>query len=314
MNTWYLLILSLPTAHTALRQRCWRAARASGAVALRDGVYLLPQQPRGRDALQDIATDVEQGGGSAWLLSVENSADADFARLFDRSADYAALQTETAVLRAVLTDATAHETLRQLRKLNKTFMALGAIDFFPTAAREQTEAALLALTSAANRLLSPDEPHPTAVAIKQLDRKDYQKRLWATRQRPWIDRLASAWLITRFIDSSARFQWLTTPADCPSDALGFDFDGAAFTHVDDKVTFEVLLASFVLHDAALQRIAAIVHYLDAGGVAVPEATGVETVLAGLRKQIQDDDALLAQSFSVFDGLLAAFASVQTTKG
>ena len=102
--------------------------------------------------------------------------------------------------------------------------------------------------------LSPDEPHAVKRRIKLLQRSDYQGRIWATRQRPRIDRLASAWLIRRFIDLGARFIWFAIPEDYPSEAPGFDFDGAAFTHTGAKVTFEVLLASFGLtQDAPLNR-------------------------------------------------------------
>ena len=91
-----------------------------------------------------------------------------------------------------------------------------------------------------------------------------------------------------------------------SDDLGFDYDGARFTHVGARVSFEVLIVSFGLeHDAALRRLAAAVHYLDAGGIPVPEAAGLESVLGGLRALHADDDALLAAASAVFDALHAA---------
>jgi hypothetical protein len=119
--------------------------------------------------------------------------------------------------------------------------------------------------------------------------------------------VASAWLIRRFIDPAARFKWLAKPSDCPKSALGFDFDGAAFTHVGDRVTFETLMASFGLEDdAALARLAALVHQLDVGGEPVPEAVGFEAVLAGARERLDDDDALLAEISTVLDSLYAHF--------
>jgi hypothetical protein len=94
-----------------------------------------------------------------------------------------------------------------------------------------------------------------------------------------VNRVASAWLIRRFIDPEARFKWLARPSDCPKSALGFDFDGAAFTHVGDRVTFETLMVSFSLEeDPALLRPAAMVHQLDVGGEPGPEAAGFEAVL------------------------------------
>ena len=121
--------------------------------------------------------------------------------------------------------------------------------------------------------------------------------------------MASAWLIARFIDSQVRFKWLAKPEDCPKRALGFDFDGATFTHIGNRVTFEVLVASFGLEDdAALARIGAIVHYLDVGGVMPPEAAGLAAVLKGLRETAKNDDALLAAVMPVFDGLYSAFGA------
>ncbi|MBS1236756.1 MAG: ChrB, partial [Proteobacteria bacterium] len=126
--------------------------------------------------------------------------------------------------------------------------------------------------------------------------------------RPWVDRLASAWLIKRFIDPKARIVWLKDPKTCPRRALGFDFDGAVFTHVGARVTFEVLLASFALEDdKGLERLGQLVHYLDVGGVPVPEAAGLETILNGARRQHADDDRLLAEAAKTFDYLYNAFS-------
>jgi hypothetical protein len=111
---------------------------------------------------------------------------------------------------------------------------------FPDEAGVEAEAAWSDFNQRVERVLSPDEPHE-AEGVPRLDATNYQGRLWATRRRPWVDRVASAWLIRRFIDPAARFRWLAKPEDCPKRALGFDFDGAAFTHVGDRVTFETLI-------------------------------------------------------------------------
>jgi hypothetical protein len=181
------------------------------------------------------------------------------------------------------------------------------IDFFPDDASVETEAALSELTKRIDVLLSPDEPHEIDARIPTLDRAQYLGRTWATRRRPWVDRVASAWLIRRFIDPQATFAWLAKPADCPRDALGFDFDGASFTHVGDRVTFETLLASFGLaQDPALRRLAAVVHHLDVGGEPVPEAAGFEAIMTGARDRLEDDDALLAEMSGVLDSFYAHF--------
>ncbi len=177
---------------------------------------------------------------------------------------------------------------------------------------EATLSLLDDLRDAITRRMSPDEPTARQTDIPRLNRADYQGRTWATRARPWVDRLASAWLIRRFIDPSARIVWLASPSDCRNGWLGFDFDGAAFSHVGTKVTFETLLASFGLDSApALVRLGKLVHCLDLGGLPVAEALGIESLLAGLRASEPDDDALLARACEIFDWLLKSYEDKTT---
>jgi hypothetical protein len=302
---WLILVMSLPTENATVRMRAWRALRAAGAAVLRDGVYLLPERDDCRSTLEAIAEDVQAGDGSAHLMRAEPNG-ADFAALFDRSDDYAALLDEVRQASDDLDAGSAPETQKQARKLRKTFAGIAAIDFLAGEAQKQADAALQELELAAARMLAPDEPHAVRSAITPLRIADYKGRVWATRRRPWVDRLACAWLIQRYIDRKARIVWLVKPKDCPAKAIGFDFDGATFSHVGARVTFEVMLASFGLEQPALKRIGAIVHYLDAGGVQPPEASGIESVLAGLRDAIDDDDQLVKATGTVFDALLASF--------
>jgi hypothetical protein len=306
---WLLLILSLPSENTAARMRVWRALKACGAAVLRDGVYLLPQSTEHQAALEGIADDLRQNDGTAHLLGTE-SVNANFPALFDRGTEFAALLGDIAEGRKRVSAEQPMDSVKLARKLRKAFDQLVAIDFFPGEAQRQAREALEEFESQASRLLSPDEPHPAERTIAPLARANYQGRLWATRARPWVDRMASAWLIRRFIDPEARFLWLKSPADCPKKALGFDFDGATFTHVGARVTFETLLASFSLETPALVRLGVLVHSLDVGGVQPPEATGVERVLAGMREAITDDDQLMQVSAGVFEGLLTAFQKAE----
>jgi hypothetical protein len=122
-----------------------------------------------------------------------------------------------------------------------------------------------------------------------------------------VDRLASAWLIKRFIDRDAKFVWIDRPRDRPRRAVGFDFDGAEFTHTGNRVTFEVLGASFGLDgDPALAAIGAAVHFLDVGGIPVADARGLETVLRGAKEKARDDDALLADAMRILDLFHSAY--------
>lgn len=223
---WILLILSLPTETATARMRSWRALKASGAAVLRDGVYLLPAREDCRTTLTAIADAVRENGGSAYVLNADGEGHEGFPALFDRASEFGGLLADIAQRRTSLTDDNALDTLKHARKLRKAFAQLAAIDFFPGEAQKQTDAALQALEMEVSRILSPDEPHPVLGVIPKHSLADYRGRVWATRARPWVDRLASAWLIRRFIDREARILWLASPADGPAEAVGFDFDGA----------------------------------------------------------------------------------------
>jgi len=306
MKSWLALILGLPTANATERMRAWRALKASGAAVLRDGAYLLPDTGVCREALASVERDILAINGTAYILPVVDPNGDRFIELFDRSDDYSKLRTEIEECRGQLTTENALPTTKQIRKLRKAYDQLTGIDYFPGRPKQQIDSALQELETAVSRALSPDEPHSHNQPITPLNLDDYQRRIWATRKRPWVDRLACAWLIRRFIDPQAQILWLNTPQDCPVDALGFDFDEATFSHVGNRVTFETLQASFELQEPGLNRIAALVHYLDVGGIQPLEAAGVERVLAGLRETITHDDHLLAAATATFDGLLAGF--------
>ncbi|KJZ49436.1 chromate resistance protein ChrB domain-containing protein [Pseudomonas fluorescens] len=306
MKSWLALILGLPTANATERMRAWRALKAAGAAVLRDGAYLLPDTSVCREALAVVERDILAINGTVFILPVIDPNGERFVELFDRSDDYSKLNAEIEECRGRLNPENALATTKQVRKLRKTYDQLTNIDYFPGKPKQQIDVALQALEIAVSRALFPDEPHSRNHPITALNRGDFQGRVWATRKRPWVDRLACAWLIRRFIDPDAQILWLDTPQDCPADVLGFDFDDAAFSHAGNRVSFETLQASFELQESGLNRIAALVHYLDVGGIQPVEAAGIERVLAGLRETITHDDHLLTAASAIFDGLLAGF--------
>jgi hypothetical protein len=309
---WLMFVLTLQGPQSAARMRVWRALKALGAAVLRDGVYLLPNHAGFADALQAQCDEVIASGGSGQILEVEardERQELEFRQLFDRTSEYQQLMQEIGGLRKELSSLEPSALAPRLARLRREYETIAAQDFFPGAAADQTRQVLEDLAGDANAVLSPNEPHAAAGRIRRSDPAKYRGRTWATRARPWADRLASAWLIRRCIDPRAKFLWLKHPKDCPRRAVGFDFDGAEFTHVGAKVTFEVLLASFGLTgDPALGRIGALIHYLDVGGVPVPEAAGLEAVLRGARAALSDDDALAAEAARLFDHLYACYAA------
>ena len=308
---WQLLIVSLPSNSTTLRMRIWRALKALGCAALRDGVYLLPSLPAREAQLHGLVNEVTRENGTAWLVGVHarsNREDESYRSLFDRREEYHDLGRSLADAGQALAGMKPQDIQRTLRKLRRDVETLCAIDYFPNEVSAQTQAAWAAFVQAAELRLSPGEPQARYASVEQRELVNYRGRLWATRRRLWVDRIASAWLIRRFIDPEARFLWLQSPVHCPPEAIGFDFDGAEFTHVGPRVTFEVLVASFGLEgDSGLVRLGAMVRALDLGEGFVPEAGGFEAVLAGARQRLADDDALLAETSGVLDSLYAYFS-------
>ncbi len=313
---WLLFTASLPgRSQSTPRVRLWRAMKELGATTLRDGVVVLPASEHNRAKLAAIAGRVEEDGGTAWLLELPTQSatvEGPLLAAFDRTEAFTELRAGVAQLHSAclrLDEASARQRLRQLQR---ELEDIAAIDYFPGDAQAQARASLEELADRLNRRYSPDEPTTTAGQIPRLDPADYRNRVWATRRRLWVDRVASAWLITRFVDSDARFLWLDRPESCPDEALGFDFDGARFTHVGERVTFEVLLASFGLDaDPGLAHLGQLVHFLDVGGAAVPEAAGFEAILAGLRDDTPDDHALLTAMTPVLDALYRRYSTAAT---
>jgi len=309
MTDWLLLTATLPTAPSGLRVRVWRALKATGAGSLREGVYLLPAHAATAQALHELGHTIADAGAPAHLLTLQArdaAQEESFRSLFDRTAAHAEFVQAVKAARTALRTASEAEARRQQRALDQRWQALQASDFFPDTRSRKSADALAALRHEVERRLAADEPSATAAAIALRSPADFQSRTWATRKRPWIDRLATAWLIQRFVDRRPRFLWLSDPKRCPRSALGYDFDGATFTHVDDKVTFEVIAQSFsLLGDPALRRLADLVHYLDVGGIPVDEAAGLEAIVRGLQSRHTRDDELLAAALPVFDALHAA---------
>ena len=300
------LVLSLPTRNSTLRMRVWRALKECGAASLRDGVYLLPRA----GTFASLEKEIRSHGGFAMTFDATPLAENDQSALrarFDRTAEYAALVGRISAAKASLAALGPKRGLTALRRIEQAVERLSRIDFFPGEAKQQAAAALASLQQRYGELYSRNEPRSSMKGLRPIDQAGYQKRVWATRKAPWVDRLASAWLIKRFIDREAKFLWIARPSECPKKAVGFDYDGAEFTHVKNRVTFEVLAARFGLeHDPALARSAAAVHFLDVGGIPVPEANGLETMLKGAKERAPGDDALLAEAMRTLDLLYSGY--------
>ncbi len=311
MTAFLALLTSLPTGNATLRMRVWRALKNTGCGVLRDGVYLLPAAAPRAATLADAESDVKAAGGFAMTvdLNLKSAAQLEYVRkLFDRSNEYGALVARISAAKISLQRLGKRKADTIAQRLRRAIEVLVEIDFYPGQAQLQAKEALSALEREAQRLFSEGEPHPAKTKVRRRDLKKYRRRTWATRKNLWVDRLASVWLIKRFIDRNARFVWVDRPRDRPQGSVGFDFDGADFTHTESRVTFEVLLASFGLdNDAALASIGHAVHCLDIGGIPVADAKGLETILRGIQVQARSDDELVLEAVKVFDFFYSAYA-------
>jgi hypothetical protein len=315
-RTFIALVLSLPSKNKTVRMRIWRALHGIGCGVLRDGVYLLPAAAAQVSAFVDLESEVSAAGGFAMTveLNLKTSGQFDSVRkLFDRTSEYASLVTRINAANKSLVRLGQRRADTLVKRLRRSFQEIVKTDFYPGPANRQAQDALASLEVAVRGLFASDEPRRAKGRIRSLNPVKYQGRVWATRKKPWIDRLASAWLIKRFVDRKARIAWIDKPKDRPKGALGFDFDGADFTHIGNRVTFDVLLASFGLDsDPALSRLATIIHFLDVGGIPVEDAKGLETILKGARDKARSDDELVLAAARVFDHLYSAYRSAEST--
>ncbi|HLF11340.1 MAG TPA: Chromate resistance protein ChrB, partial [Gammaproteobacteria bacterium] len=211
-HQWLLLAASLPgrEASTA-RVRLWRTLKELGAANLRDGVTLVPASAAMRERLEEIVEQAESEGGSAWLFEIPpqmRATEQKLTALFDRAEAYDAFLPALAALRAEMTQLDEATARRRLRQIERNFASIAQIDFFPAAGQARLREMLDQVRASVNRRFSPEEPIASQGAIIRRELKAFQGQRWATRKRLWIDRATSAWLIQRFVDPRATFQWL----------------------------------------------------------------------------------------------------------
>ena len=310
MTAFLALMTSLPTGNSTLRMRVWRALKNTGCGVLRDGVYVLPVDAPQASALVEAESLVRGAGGFAMTveLNTKTAAQLEHIRnLFDRGREYGALVARIGAAKVALQRLGKRKTDTLVQRLRRSFDELVEVDFYPGQANLQAGEAISALEREVQVLFSGGEPHSAKRKVRRLDPAKYRSRVWATRKNLWVDRLASAWLIRRFIDRNAKFVWIDRPRDRPKGSVGFDFDGAEFTHIDSRITFEVLLRSFALdHDEALASIGRAVHALDIGGIPVADAKGLETILRGIQAKARSDDKMALEAMKVFDLFYSAY--------
>ena len=325
---WILLVHQLPPRPTNLRVRIWRKLQKLGAIAIKNSVYVLPANEKTNEDFQWLKQEVESAGGEAAVFragAVEGATDQEIIDAFRTARDdeFAAIAAEFDGLTGRVREQSrakhlsparlaAHET--ELDRLHSELQHVIANDFFDAKGRAAAVSAYERCQKAIRSSQTPAKKSNTrARKTGALSVSDYQNRRWVTRRNLHIDRLASAWLISRFIDKRPRF-YFVGDNETLDGAIPFDMFGAEFTHQGDDCTFETLLKRFGLTDVkALRDIAEIVHDIDLKDDKFNrlEATGLNAVITGAAESLRNDRKLLQQSGSVLDGLFAGFAKQRT---
>lgn len=306
---WLLLIHQLPPKPDYFRVKIWRRLQRLGAVAIKNSVYVLPRSDQSQEDFQWIVREVTEGGGEASVCAacfVDGLSDAQIEALFHaaRDADYAQIAEEARTIAAELPaehassndQATAFHA--RVTRLRKRFAEVAALDFFDAPGREASAGLLQALEA---RVQSADTPTESVL----IDPTELRGRTWVTRRGIHVDRMASGWLIKRFIDAAARFKYVATRDYHPTAGeLRFDMFEGDFTHEGDHCTVEVLLKRCGITDPALRPIAEIVHDIDLkdGKFGRAETTGIDKLIAGIAMAHKEDEERLERARAVFDDL------------
>jgi hypothetical protein len=313
MPGWLLLIHQIPPKPSYFRVKIWRRLQRLGAVGIKNSVYALPSSDQALEDFNWVLREIVEGGGDASLVEarlVEGLSDDQLKEMFRsaRDADYQEIADEARELARVLPrkgqlgDERRVELEAQLTRLQKKAAEIAAVDFFDSRGRETTGGLLAEI---AQRLAPPPTKPGKAAAPAEKPRG----RTWVTRTGIHVDRMASAWLIRRFIDPDAKFRFVATREyrHQPRE-LRFDMFEGEYTHQGELCTFEVLLARFEITDAAVRPIAEIVHDIDLKDEkhGRRETAGFEAVVNGIAMAHREDDARLARAGAVLDDLYEYF--------
>lgn len=312
---WLLLVYQLPVNPSNARVGTWRRLQDLGAVALKNSVYVLPNNPQTREDFEWIKTEIASRKGRASVLiagTLDTATEQEIIAAFrgTRQAGYESVKREAEKLLKKLKSAPGISPVRQRagrvsRALRERWEEIRAIDFYQAPGGRESAVIL----DEVDRRLARKRSTPTSISeVKELLMPEkFQSKTWVTRPRPGIDRMASAWLIRSFIDSKARFIFASKPEEIPA-AVAFDMYGVQFSHQGDQCTFETLGRLFNIRGRAIERLAQIVHNLDLKDelYQVPEETVVGRLVEGLRQLHADDGVLLEKGMEMFEALYRSF--------
>ncbi len=310
------MVKQLPSEPSNFRVRAWRQMQQLGAVAVKKAVYVLPDSTVARDEFQRLSLEIRDAGGDASVFSAETVdgwSDDALVEAFRRSRQraYQALERDVGKVLRRLGGRRPRAGLRTrvpqqlLREFRQRLGATERLDFFAAPGRDRVLSGLEQLANAVSaperRVAGPPDP--------DLRRDAYRGRVWVTRPRPGVDRMASAWLIRRFIDPDAQFTFATDRRAVPADAIPFDMSDVEFSHHGGGCTFETLCERFGIRDRGVRHVAAIVHDLDLKDdrFGAPETATIGAVVQGLQLAHAPDELLLEQGMALFEALYRSSA-------
>jgi len=313
-RVWLLLVYLLPAGRSPVRVKVWRRLQRVGAVLLKNSAWVMPESDEAREDFEWMRAEIGAGGGEALVLAAqapEGATEGEIVATFRaaRAKDFEALrQQATKLLKRGPTRHGARSSGRAfpqaVRRIRERVRELQAIDFFPSTASGEVGQLVAQLERHARR--GPTMKTSTTTTQATLSAKDYRNKVWVTRPRPGVDRMASAWLVRRAIDTRASFVFRARPR---GSEIPFDMYTGDFGHHGELCTFETLAARFAVGDPAVAAIGQIVHDLDMKEARYnrPEAPAVGRLVEGLRQMYKDDGALLEHGIAMFEALARSFA-------
>ena len=296
-NSWLLLLFSLPTNRNTERVAVWRRLKKMGAVQIKTSTYLLPDETAQYEKFQWLAQQIRDYGGDSTLVraqEIEGLTKEKVIVMFNdaRAKDYGELRKSLQRFIGRRKKMDAERATAELERLTRQFREIREVDFFDSARGHDVA-----------MLLRRAEGRGAARQLAVLDAKQYQGKTWLTRPRPEIDRVGSAWLISKFIDKKPKFVFAPS-ADGVAGAIPFDMLDADFSHHGNYCTFETLTKRFAISDKAVAKIGEMIHDADLDDARFQrvEAVGIDRVLKGWAKQGLPDEEILRRGFECFDAL------------
>jgi hypothetical protein len=294
-SPWLLLVFSLPRKGASLRVSVWRKLQRYGSLPLGNSGYLLPNSTGNREKFEWLATAIRGSQGEASVLEIQSIDNYSWPQLVKRFSD--ARSHDYRKLLSVLRSGPSgsKKAPSHVARLRQRFQDIVSIDFFGSPLREQVEKSLSAMHEA--------QPTLAPLELSRVSRSAYRSRAWVTRPRPGGDRVMSAWLIRKFIDSKARFVFASEDQK-PKGAVPFDMFEGGFGHRGEDCTFETLMKAFRIRDKKVSVMGEIVHDADLFDEKFgrKEGFGIDEVMKGWARQKLSDKELLERGMQLAEGL------------